>query len=193
MSPNSEQEELYRQETRDQSIIIWNAFDEATMRTDAWSSDEEHEPLTHRQGDEAEAERMLRNAKTDGIANGTWRLGTNSWSLFQGLFGDNGKVAQTLACTIVHHVVKKGLVMQRRGPRTRACGFDRQVALENDSERGLRNQSGTTTGPCLDWHVAAHDDTWPVRYDLRRSPAIKMVIQLSMTTANADGERRRCL
>ena len=50
MSPNSEAEDLRRQEIRDHSISNWNAFDEATMRTDAWSSDEEHYPLPHRQG-----------------------------------------------------------------------------------------------------------------------------------------------
>ena len=55
MSPTSEAKELCRQEIRDHSISNWNAFDEATMRTDAWSSDEEHEPLPHRQG-EAERE-----------------------------------------------------------------------------------------------------------------------------------------
>ena len=102
MSPNSEAEELCRQEIRDCSISNWNAFDEATMRTDAWSSDQEHEPLPHRQGEEAEAERMLR--KTSGVANGT-----NSLRCFQGLFGDSG-VAQAFTCTIV-----TGLITQRRG------------------------------------------------------------------------------
>ena len=60
MSPNSEAEELCRLEIRDCSISNWNAFDEATMRIDAWSSDE---PLPHRQGEEVEAERMLRQRK----------------------------------------------------------------------------------------------------------------------------------
>ena len=60
MSPNSEAEELCRQEIRYYSISKRNAFDEATMRTDAWSSDEEREPLTKRQGEEAEVEKILR-------------------------------------------------------------------------------------------------------------------------------------
>ena len=62
MFSNSE-EGLCRQEIRDYKISNWNAFDEATMRTDAWSSDEEHEPLPHRQGEEACAEIMLRERK----------------------------------------------------------------------------------------------------------------------------------
>ena len=50
MPPNYEAEDLRRQ---------------ATMRTDAWSRDEEHEPSPHRQGEEAEAEaeRVLRRRK----------------------------------------------------------------------------------------------------------------------------------
>ena len=51
MFPNSE--------IRAHSIRNWNAFKEATMRTDAWSSDEEHEPSSHRQGEAAEAKRTL--------------------------------------------------------------------------------------------------------------------------------------
>ena len=49
-SPNSEAEELCRQEIRDYNITNWSAFDEVTMRTDAWSSDEKREPLPHRHG-----------------------------------------------------------------------------------------------------------------------------------------------
>ena len=63
MSPNSEAEELCRQDIRDYSISNWSAFDEATVRTDAWSSDEEHEPLPRLQGEETQAERMLRQRK----------------------------------------------------------------------------------------------------------------------------------
>ena len=63
MSPNSEAHELCRQAIRDYNISNWNAFDEATMHTDAWSSDKEHEPLPHRQGEEAEAEKVLRKRK----------------------------------------------------------------------------------------------------------------------------------
>ena len=63
MSPNSEAEEMCRQEIRDCSISNRNAFDEATIHTDVWISDEEHEPLAHRHGEEAEAEIMLRKRK----------------------------------------------------------------------------------------------------------------------------------
>ena len=76
MSPK-EAEKLCRQEVRDYSISIWNACDEATMRTDAWSSDEEHD----RQGEEAEAERMLRTRQQ--VANSTSRFGSHSWIFFQ--------------------------------------------------------------------------------------------------------------
>ena len=60
-SPNSEAEELCHQfATRFRN---WNAFDEKTMCTDARSSDEDHEPLPHRQGEEAGVEGMFRKRK----------------------------------------------------------------------------------------------------------------------------------
>ena len=47
VAPNSEAEKGCRQEIRDYSLASWNVFDLATIRADAWSSDEQHEPVPH--------------------------------------------------------------------------------------------------------------------------------------------------
>ena len=119
--------------TNMQSISNWKAFDNSTMRKDAWSSDEEHEPLPHRQGEEAETEKNASKAKA------VWstRFGTNSWSVFQGLFGDNG-VAQARICTTAHHVVT-GLMTQRRGLEPANA---LSSCIEERFRRGQRNPSG---------------------------------------------------
>ena len=65
MAPNSEAEEPGRPEIRDCSSSSWNACDEATMLMEAWSSDEEHEPLPHRQGEEAVVELRVRTVRRD--------------------------------------------------------------------------------------------------------------------------------
>ena len=81
---------------------------DATMRTDAWSSDEEHEPLPHRQGVEVEVERMLRWGRKRCVD-----MWDTFLEFFQGLFGDAG-VEQALTYTTVHLVVA-GVISQRRG------------------------------------------------------------------------------
>ena len=60
MSPTSEAEECCQRDSRHlhQRLERFRRSD-----VDAWSSDEEHEPPPHRQGEEAEAERMLRKRK----------------------------------------------------------------------------------------------------------------------------------
>ena len=107
MSPNSEAEGLCR-ETRDYSISNWNASDDATMRTGAWRSDEEHEPLPHRHGEEAQR----RERKHWGR-----KLYVEIWDQFLGIFlkasfTTTESHGPSLTCTTVHHVVT-GLITQR--------------------------------------------------------------------------------
>ena len=76
MSPKSEAEGQCHQEIRDCITSNWNALDEATMRTDAWRSDAECEPLPHRL-DRARMQRRREciESESSGIANGTSRMG----------------------------------------------------------------------------------------------------------------------
>ena len=158
VSPCCEAKELCRQEICDKGISIWNVFDEATMHTDAWSSDEEHEPLPHRQGDEAEAERMLRKRKQLGR-----KRYVEIWDqlLFfsQGVFGNNG-VAWAL---LVHNRPSCCQGVGDAATRTRACELIVKLHWRTFPKRPAKSR-WTETGLCL-----AHDRTgfvWHVRYAL---------------------------
>ena len=136
MSPNFEAEELCRQEMRDCSISNWKAVDEATMRTDAWSSDEEHEPLPHRHGEEAEAERMLRKRKQWGRIRYVeiWDPILQSFSRASLAIAESHRPSRA---QVVHRVTTV-LISQGRGlesaKRLSSCIGER-------FRRGLRNQS----------------------------------------------------
>ena len=145
MSPNSEAEELCREETRDCSIYNWNAFDEATMRTDAWSSDEEHEPLPHRQGERRQRRRECLNSDSSGVAKGTSTTGTVAW-IFPGLLATTESHGPSRAQSSIIFVT--GLITQRRGlelaNRLSSCigdRFDEACDIKVDRDR------------TMDWHI----------------------------------------
>ena len=78
------------------------------MRTDAWSSDEEHEPLLHRQGEQSERRRECFESESSGSRRRYVWIWDQFLKFFKSLFTDN-RVASALTCTVVH-------VSQRRGP-----------------------------------------------------------------------------
>ena len=153
MAPNSKAERLWSQEIRDYSISRWSAFDEATVRTDAWSSE--------------------RGARATAASTGRGgRGGVNaSKAKAVGLRRDLGSVLR---------VFRELLWRQRTWKRSHvhdspSCchGLDlaatrarAQVALENDSEEAceIKVDKDRTM------HGLAHDRTgcvWHVRYVLR--------------------------
>ena len=112
------------------SISKWSAFDEATMRTDARSSDEEHEPLPHRQGEEAEAERMLESGK---------QWGRRRYVEISDQFLEF--LSRASSATMESHRPSRAQesIMLSRGldlatTRTRACELFVKVAVEHDSQ-----------------------------------------------------------
>ena len=89
-STNSEAEELCRQGNRDYIASAIGKF--STKRRCARTLGVATRSTSHCRIDKGRRQRRREcfASQSSGVADGTSRLGTNSWSLFQRLFGDNG-------------------------------------------------------------------------------------------------------
>ena len=168
---------LCHQEIRDYNSN-WNAVDEATMRADAWSSDKKHELLPHRQGEEAEAERMVRKRKQWGR-----KRYVETWDQFLHIVPK-----ASLATTESHRPSRAHI-----SPYVAPCMMTRTRARElivklhwGTIPKWLAKSKWTWTRPCLDWHMKAQG-VFGMFGMILTIGFSKMVIKWSMTAANANG------
>ena len=142
-SPNSEAEELCRQFAT--SYRTWNAFDEKTMCMDARSSDEDHEPLPHRQGEEAGAEGMFRKRKQ-------WsrKRYVEIWDQFLEFFPR----PRSRIGPHVHRSSSCCHGLDHAATWTRACELIVKLHWRVILRRPAKSK-WTRTGSCLDWHMIA--------------------------------------